>query len=75
GQLLVLEGHFRHCLTKHTEQWQIHFSSIGVAQTEVTISFVLSGAFASRIWNEKKLIVNNILNLWLESLRLQSERF
>jgi hypothetical protein len=70
-----MEGHCRHYLIKHVEQWQIRFSSIGVAQTEVSISLVLSGAFASRIWNEKKLIVNNILNLWLESLRLQSERF
>ena len=74
GNLFVLEGHFRHCLIKHTEQWQIKFSSISATQTEVTISFVLSGTFASRIWDEKKLIVNNILNLWLESLKLQSER-
>ena len=75
SQLIVMEGHCRHYLIKHVEQWQIRFSSICVAQTEVSISLVLSGAFASRIWNEKKLIVNNILNLCLESLRLQSERF
>lgn len=74
-ELLVLAGHFRHCLIKHTEQWQIVFNSIGSGLTEVRITYVLSGTFASRVWDEKKIIVNNILNLWLESLKLQSERF
>lgn len=72
--LLVLEHHFRHLLFKHTEQWFVRFDRDSSMQSRVEIHYALNGPFAARVWLEKKLIINNILNLWLESLKLQSER-
>lgn len=71
---LVLEHSFRYWLFKHSEQWCVRFHDEGGNQSRVEFSYVLNGPFAARIWPEKKLIINNILNLWLESLKLQSER-
>ncbi|WP_156496555.1 hypothetical protein [Marinomonas aquimarina] len=71
---LVLQSHFRHLLFQHTEQWVVRFHKQETQHSLVEFQYVLSGPFAARVWQEKKLIVNNILNLWLESLKLQSER-
>lgn len=71
---LVLEHQFQHLLFKHREQWCIRFIQDNEEQTRVEMQYVLSGPFTARVWLEKKLIVNNILNLWIESLKLQSER-
>lgn len=73
-QCLVLEHSFRHLLFKHSGQICVRFVEQSSHQCRVEMQYVLIGPFVTRVWTEKKLIVNNIFNLWLESLKLQSER-
>ncbi|WP_067219994.1 SRPBCC family protein [Marinomonas gallaica] len=74
GKLLTFESSFRCLFCRHHENWSFTFIEESSSAVCLTIRYSLSGAFAARVWDEKKLIVNNILNLWLESIKQQAKR-
>lgn len=74
GQLLAFESKFFYWLFSHQEYWSFSLLESQSKGVRLIASYSLSGPFASRIWKEKEIIVNNILNLWLESIKQQAKR-
>lgn len=67
--ILVFENTTRIYFLAHREKWEVSFENPKNDVTRIKMRYQISGPFCARIWNKKKIIINNIFNLWLESLR------
>ncbi|MCO4787037.1 MAG: hypothetical protein KC467_14065 [Marinomonas atlantica] len=74
GKLLAFESAFRCLFFAHQECWSFTFVEERSSTVRLIMRYSLSGPFAARVWDEKRFTVNNILNLWMESIKQQAKR-
>ncbi|MBM6550239.1 hypothetical protein [Marinomonas ostreistagni] len=72
---LALHNVMYHWCVRHHEFWQFELSENQKGITHVMATYTLEGLFAPRLWPRKHMLASQVLELWLESLKHQLEKF